>query len=448
MTSHPQDGSRALLLGGAMGVCACLAIALDSQAYGSARLSVFLWASGVLAVVSVGLWRYFEQHQTALPSWLWILGLGLLLRAIGVTAYPVFEDDFYRYLWDGRMLVETGTPYGIAPASFFDLENLKTWESTVLDGINYPEVPTVYGPVAQWFFALCYWIEPGSVKTLQIGLGLADVGVLLLLLRLASPAAALLYAFSPLLIKEFAMSAHIDVLGVLFMVAALLAFQRQRWLLVGVLLALAAGVKIFALVAAPFLLGFRWRAWVAMAVTGVAVAAPLGLVAAWLPEGLAVMGSDWFFNSPVHLVLVQAALVPPEWAVRGLLLVFASVWLWQYLGWMKYWRSVGQPLIEQLPLHWLFGLFLLILPAINPWYLVWWLPFAVITPLWTPWVASVALLLSYASGINLAGTQDGSSLYQLPTWVLATEFGLIAGAVLVDLRGWVKNLSASNDSAC
>ncbi len=61
------------------------------------------------------------------------------------------------------------------------------------------------------------------------------------------------------------------------MVAAVVAFRRERWLWVGVLLALAAGVKIFALVAAPFLLGFKWRAWLALIVTGVAVAWPFGL---------------------------------------------------------------------------------------------------------------------------------------------------------------------------
>jgi alpha-1,6-mannosyltransferase len=454
MTSLPRDGSVwPLLLGGCLCAGAYAFLAFGSQAYGMARLPEFLFICGFVSLVSLGLWLMHQQQKLHI-SWLWVLGFALLFRAIGVFTYPVFEDDFFRYLWDGRMLVEAGSPYGVAPTEFFAADNLKDWEAVLLDRINYPNVPTVYGPVAQWFFGFCYWIGPGSLKTLQVGLALADLGVVVLLLRLASPAAVMLYAFSPLVVKEFAMSAHVDVLGVFFLVAAVVAFRRERWLWVGVLLALAAGVKVFALVAAPFLLGFKWRAWLALIVTGVAVAWPFGLLDAWFPEGLQVMGSQWLFNSPLHLWLHwglrSLALVDPQWILRGLLLLFALLWLWQYGQWM--WRWYGDanagltpatpPAIDQLPIYWLFGVFLLILPAINPWYLVWWLPFAVLKPLWTPWVASVVLLLSYASGINLPSPNNAIALYEVPVWVMACEFATIAVAVMVDINQWLKRRTA------
>ncbi len=437
MTRTPTDGSIwPLLLGGVLCAGAYSVLAFGSQAYGMAQLAGFLLACGVVGLICLGLW-WGHQRQQVYLSWPWILGFAVLFRAIGVFTYPLFEDDFFRYLWDGRMVVELGNPYGVVPADFFGLDNLREWEATVLDRINYPDVPTVYGPVAQWFFGLCYWLAPGSVTALQVGLALADIGVLVLLLRLATPAAAMLYAFSPLLVKEFAMSAHVDVLGVLFLVGAVVAYSRQRWLLVGLLLALAAGVKIFALVAAPFLLGFKWRAWGALVVTGVLVAWPFGMLAAWFPEGLQVMGSQWLFNSPLHFALQGLEILNPQWIVRGLLVLFALLWLWQYASWMRRWHGSAPPDLELLPLAWLFGVFLLILPAINPWYLVWWLPFAVLKPMWTPWVASLALLLSYASGINLPSQLGASlALYQIPTWVMAVEFAVITVAVLVDMNSW------------
>lgn len=447
MTRRPTDGSIwPLLLGGLLCAGAYSYLALGSQAYGMAQLTDFLLVCGFVGLVSFGLWWGHQRQQVHL-SWPWILAFAVLFRAIGVLTYPVFEDDFFRYLWDGRMLVEMGSPYGVAPADFFTLDNLKDWEATVLDRINYPDVPTVYGPVAQWFFGFSYWLAPGSVTALQVGFALADIGILVMLLRLAAPVAAMLYAFSPLVVKEFAMSAHVDVLGVLFLVGAVVAYTRQRWLLVGLLLALAAGVKVFALVAAPFLLGFKWRAWLALLVTGVVVAWPFGLLTAWFPEGLQVMGSQWLFNSPLHYALHYALhnVLNPQWIVVGLLSLFALLWLWQYSGWM--WRWYGDakgnfdeatpPDLQQLPLVWLFGLFLLILPAINPWYLVWWLPFAVLRPLWTPWVATLAVLLSYASGINLANAEGGLiALYEIPVWVMACEYTAIMLAVLVDLTQW------------
>ena len=130
-----------MLLGGGLCACAYLALVLDSQGYGTAQLSVFLLTCASAGLISLGLWLRLAQ-QGLQPSWPWVLGLGLLLRILGLFSYPVFEDDFFRYLWDGRMLLEAGTPYGVAPAEFFDLDHLKAWEAEVLDGINYPNVPT------------------------------------------------------------------------------------------------------------------------------------------------------------------------------------------------------------------------------------------------------------------------------------------------------------------
>ena len=68
---------------------------------------------------------------------------------------------------------------------------------------------------------------------------------------------------------------------------------------------------------------------------------------------------------------------------------------------------------------------------INPWYLLWLLPFAAIFPSAWAWTASGAVLLSYVIGIHL----DDYTLqaYQQPTWIRFLEFGLILLALAVDL---------------
>ncbi|MEM9620033.1 MAG: hypothetical protein AAF993_00195, partial [Pseudomonadota bacterium] len=101
-------------------------------------------------------------------------------------------------------------------------------------------------------------------------------------------------------------------------------------------------------------------------------------------------------------------------------------------GWRR-WRQM--PLVS--PEHYLggmtflFALLLFVLPVFNPWYMVWWLAFAVLRPTVTAWTCSVVLLLSYVTGINTGDTN--LQLYQMPTWALWLEFGAVALALAVDL---------------
>ena len=56
----------------------------------------------------------------------------------------------------------------------------------VLDRINHPELPTIYGPTTQGVFLLGYWLRPGSIVALQTLLTLVDFATIGLLLSLAS----------------------------------------------------------------------------------------------------------------------------------------------------------------------------------------------------------------------------------------------------------------------
>ncbi len=467
---------------GASSVLLYVAVASLSRGYGDLQLVHAGAAYGLCslllawtAVRAAELARRPAPEATLRQALIWLVAGAVVFRLVGVFTFPVFEDDFYRYLWDGRMTFETGWPYGVAPADSFGNDELDDTFETILDGINYPWVATVYGPTLQWMYAAGYLIASGEVWPLQWMSALADIGVLLVLLKLCAGrwplllGGCLLYAWSPLLIKEFATTAHPDVIGVLFVMLALLAYCRERWFWLGLYLGVATGVKPFALVIAPFLLGFRWRAILGF---GVAVmiltlaflwqqpiaAWPVQILAIWLPEGLRAMGDNWLFNAPLYF-LAGTLWTGPAGINFGLLkqlLIgsFALLWFWQLAVWLKVeyagkLRSVdfGESPAEifqrrlirlgQLPHVWLFGVFLLVVPVLNPWYLVWWLPFAVLRiqgRQWvTPWVASVALGLSYITGINAseAPLSGDNGLYDIPGWVVLLEFGVITMAL-----GW------------
>ena len=394
----------------------------------------------------------------------WVIGFAVVFRLLGVLSFPVLEDDFYRYLWDGRMLIETGSPYLAPPASYFAAD-LPARFSDILDAVNYPEVATVYGPTLQLLFAGSYLLAPGSVWPLQLFAALADLGVLVLIAHAFNPvnsrtlALLLMYAWSPLLIKEFATTAHPDMFGALLILLAAWVIRshsagrtssRLRSLLCGVLLALAVGVKPFALVVVPFLLGLR--AMTACGFVGGLVALTLPFLATtpwqlvWFPEGLQVMSGDWAFNAMLHSFGFRLAGIGLQTSSAVLLAAFAGLWLWQYLRFLRQCaggleenrRHTGvEWLLRHSPVAWLTGVFLLVVPVLNPWYLAWWLPFVVGRAWVTPWVASFAVWLSYFSAINFPGSSlvaHELGLYGVPLWALILEASLIACALAFDVH--------------
>ncbi|MEK8020051.1 MAG: hypothetical protein VSS75_024520 [Candidatus Parabeggiatoa sp.] len=135
---------------------------------------------------------------------------------------------------------------------------------------------------------------------------------------------------------------------------------------------------------------------------------------------LSVFAREWEFNSGLFGLLTVWLSSLTAKVVLGL--AFLSFLTWYYL---HYRHS------EKIPRgDWIYGLFLIIAPTINAWYLLWMLPFAVIYPSLWAWTASVAVLLSYITGLNLDNFTLGT--YEQPVWVRPLEFGLIFIALCYD----------------
>lgn len=417
-----------LLVTGSLSVVAYVYLAVSSQSYGDAYLWQLYTVSAVCAGLSFFTWYHYWCKQAKVPL-VGLLGFAILFRIIGFVTFPILEDDMYRFLWDGYMAVELGSPYGFMPAMFFESLQISDTFAEILGQINNPDIATIYGPVCQWLFALSYLIAPGEIWPLKLILGLADLSLIFILLKLANQNYVLLYAWSPLIIKEFVVSAHPDVLGVMFLMMAFLCYQRRNFIWMGVLLGLAAGIKLFALMLVPLLLGFQLRAWVAFIVTIFLVALPWGFSNAWLPTGLSAMsGNEWLFNAPLYLMLQYW--VPIANLKFILFAALATGCAIYYFYKMRRWQQV----IVRGDL--LFAALFICIPALNAWYLVWLLPFAVIYPSLWAWTASVSILLAYSTGINLENTDLRS--YQHSVGIVIIEFLVIVLAVFAQQK--LKNI--------
>ena len=151
---------------------------------GEPGLASFFSIIGWTALPVFGLYLFLGKvggHVSVERLLLW----ALLFRLAGLIGGPLYEDDFYRYLWDGYRFAASGSPYGPAPEAFFGATGIPESFERILDRINHPELATIYGPTTQLAFLLAYWLCPGELAALQLLLVGVDIALIALLLRLA-----------------------------------------------------------------------------------------------------------------------------------------------------------------------------------------------------------------------------------------------------------------------
>lgn len=199
------------------------------------------------------------------------IGIGIALRVIAAFSIPVLSDDYFRFLWDGQLLLEGVNPFTILPSSLAadpgrltELGLSQEW----FTNLNSPDYFTIYPPVLQAIFMLGSSL--GSIKYGVILMKLivlaGEIVSLILLRKILSKtgkkhSAILWYALNPLVIVELCGSLHFEALMITFMLAALWFFIRHKEGLSAIFLGLAISTKLLPLIFLPFLLkqiGF-WR---------------------------------------------------------------------------------------------------------------------------------------------------------------------------------------------
>jgi len=279
-----------------------------------------------------------------------------------------------------------------------------------LGAINYGHIPTIYPPFAQMVFAAAARVRSMSVIAMKGVVILFDIltaVLIVVLLRMLglNPCLCIIYAWSPLVIKEFANTGHCDAIAVCCVVGALILILRGWRILSGVALGLGFLTKMFPLVLLPIAWRrFRWRGVIAFG--GVVVLAYIpfaGLGVGEMFQGLGAYADRWEFNSSLFTVfeknvagrVLRAPYYAVEWAVsRGsdqalafrkeldpfmATKVVAGVAFLGLLVWLV--RSGGGRDIDFVRMMFIAtGALLLLGPVANAWYFCWVLPFLCVFP--------------------------------------------------------------------
>jgi len=184
-----------------------------------------------------------------------IIAFGIIFRLTLLPTSYTTSDDVHRYLWEGKVLVDGYNPYTTPPndTSLIHLRNAN------YEKVTFKNMPAIYPPLTQIVFAVNYLIAGNSIVFLKVIYLIFEFITLIFLLKLLllkgrDSKLILLYAWLPLPIMEYFVNAHLDPIGITFLVVFLYYFEKNKISLSSIMLALAFLTKLLALLILPLII--------------------------------------------------------------------------------------------------------------------------------------------------------------------------------------------------
>ncbi|MCY1158289.1 MAG: hypothetical protein MOP51_1312 [Citricoccus sp.] len=423
--------------------------------------------SGVITgtvVMTVGCWLMF---------WAW-LRLGKVLRPFGpgalrivnlstalwtlplLACLPIFSRDIFAYIGQGRLMLAGRDPYedGISTLSnWFQLGADTTWAET----------DTPYGPVFLWIeqFVMAVTGPEDPDAAIFLFRLVAVAGVVLIMVyvpRLArllgtnAARAQWITVANPLFLISFVASGHNDALMVGLALAGVWYAATGRGLL-GVLFVTASlGIKPITMVLLPFIgllwagRGASWARRFGYWFLTAGIAGALMVVVGWFSGfgfgWLGVMletGTGSVPWSPIGImaeatrVVLGSLGIPDQWVLDAfktggrLLSILLVVWLM--------FRGRHEHLMQRMT--WAFTALVVLSPIIQPWYLLWLLPFFAVLGIRSDWqlkwvVFTVAFFVAFGAADQLFVWQFLGIEDQLKHLATLLSWGCMVWILLLD----------------
>ncbi len=206
---------------------------------------------------------FYKLIQTKKDNFKVLVGLAILFRILFFLATPNLSQDFYRFVWDGRMILEGYNPYLYAPESFILKSQFPIFQAQelyngmgVLNGSHFSN----YTPLNQFFFVIAGLFAGksilGSVVLMRLFIMAADLGTLYfgkkLLERLNLPIHYIFwYVLNPFIIIELTGNLHFEGVMVFFLIWSLYLLHKGQWKFAAIVFACSVSIKLIPLMFLP-----------------------------------------------------------------------------------------------------------------------------------------------------------------------------------------------------
>ena len=339
-----------------------------------------------------------------------VIALAVFLRCISLFSTPNLSDDYYRFIWDGRMNNSGGDVYVATPNDAIESAEFRT--DDLFDRLNSKGYFTVYPPVNQMVFAVSAFVGGDQLSVslfiLHLFMLIGEIAALFLLSRYLSQInlgvrGLILYALNPLVIVELCGNLHFEGLMITFLLAALALLKEKKFFWSAVFFALAILTKLLPLILLPALIPLLKKKSLLYfgSISLMCVVFSLPVLSTDL---ILSMGSSldlyfrlFEFNASVYYMVREIGGLflgyHPPIALLGPFLSIVCLLIILSISWLTKWGFAKKA-------FWIFMSYLLLTTTVHPWYVITPLLFAILsrTPVGVVW--SCLVILSYSHYSN------------------------------------------------
>lgn len=397
---------------------------------------------------------FYKLIQTNKHNVIFLSVIAFVFRFIFFFSIPNLSQDFYRFIWDGRMILEGLNPYLYTPKSFVSAGVLPVHQAQelyngmgVLNGSHF----TNYPPLNQLCFIIAGILAGksilGSVIVMRVIVIAADFGTLYfgkkLLEKLNIPIHHIFwYILNPFIIIELTGNLHFESVMIFFLIWGLYLFEIGRWKTAAVILACSISIKLIPLLVLP--LFFQKLGWKKSIVFYCIVG--LSTVVLFFPffsqqfvtnytKTVALWFQEFEFNASLYYIAREIGYLfrgYNEIAIIGKIIPILVILFVLIIAFFRK-NKTTIDLIASILLVLTFYYFTS--TTVHPWYIATLLILSIFTKYKFPLVWSFVIILSYLAYTNSNNTEN--------LWIVGLEYLIVYSIFIWEVfikRGCLKSI--------
>jgi len=396
------------------------------------------------------------QHFKSNTQFLTYLAFGF--RAVFILAIPNLSQDFYRFIWDGRMILEGINPYLFTVESFISQGNFPVAEAQALRAgmgdlnashfTNYPPINQLCFTIAALFAGKSIL---GSVFVMRLLIIAADFGTLhfgkALLEKLNIPIYNIFwYILNPFIIIELTGNLHFEGVMIFFLVWSLYLLYIGKWQFAALVLALSISVKLIPLIFLP--LFFQWfmkrndkdiETSTVLNFTRLIVFYAIIIMTTLLlfvpfyssefihnySKTVALWFQNFEFNGSIYYIAREIGFLFRGYNEIAIIGTVTPILVILFVLIITFFRRNRTPIALYTAMLLVLSFYYFTTTTVHPWYLATLLILSVFTKYKFPLVWSFVIILSYLAYVNLNKADKSENL-----WLITLEYAVVYGVFI------------------